>query len=63
MYIKGYVHITEDEAFLANVHIVDDLRFTGGQYVGTMYLDNGEYVDVKEIAGCYHGEICKWEVA
>lgn len=28
MWIKGFIHQTEDEAFLGNVHIVSDLRFS-----------------------------------
>lgn len=58
MQIKGYVHISEDEAFLANVHIVHDVRFYAGVVVGYMYLTSGELVEVKEHpAGGYNGSI------
>ena len=34
MWIKGYVHQNPDEAFLADVHIVKDIRFYAGEIVG-----------------------------
>ena len=59
MWIKGYIHQTEDEAFLADVHIVKDLRFRGGEYAGWMELsDSDEVVMVKRHpSGCFHGQI------
>ena len=60
MDIKGYVQITEDEAFLANVHIVHDIRSYAGDYVGYMDLGNGNICVVKEHpAGGYNGQIFK----
>ena len=63
MWIKGYVHQNPDEAFLANVHIVKDIRLYAGEIVGYMELNNGEDVIVKRHpAGTYNGQIIK-EVA
>ena len=64
MWIKGFVHQTEDEAFLADVHIVSDLRFRGGEMVGWMELSNSTDVcDVvmvkKHPSGFFHGQIMK----
>ena len=65
MWIKGYIHQTEDEAFFGNVHIVSDLRFRGGEMVGWMELSNtdegeAEVVMVKRHpSGCLHGQIMK----
>ena len=48
MQITGYVHISEDEAFLADVNIVEDVKFYAGNYIGYMYLTNGETLIVKQ---------------
>ena len=59
MWIKGFVHQTEDEAVFANVHIVPDLRFRGGTMVGWMELSNSEEVVMvkRHPSGFYHGQI------
>ena len=65
MWIKGFIHQTEDDAFLANVHIVKDLRFRAGEMVGWMELSNSddgepEVVMVKRHPSvCLHGQIMK----
>lgn len=61
MHIKGFVKVTEDEAVLANVHIVSDIRKSGGKYFGYMELaDSDEIVIVKKHeSGCYNGQIVK----
>lgn len=60
MWIKGFVHFTDDEAFLADVHIVPDIRRRGGEYVGWMELTTDEVVMVKRHpSGFYHGQIMK----
>lgn len=61
MWIEGYVHVTEDEAFLANVHMVSNIDFYAGNIVGYMELsDSDEYVKVKRHpAGTYNGQIIK----
>ena len=48
MEIKGYVHVTENEAFLATVRLVNNVDFYAGNIVGYMYLDNGETLIVKQ---------------
>lgn len=47
MTIKGFIHQSEDEAFLGTVSIVRDIRFYAGEYVGWMELTSGEIVIVK----------------
>lgn len=63
MWIKGFVHQTEEDAFLAAVHIVKDLRFVGGENVGWMELNcegEPEVVMVKRHeSGNLHGQIMK----
>ena len=61
MWIKGFVHQTEEEAFLANVHIVPDIGRRGGEFAGWMELsDSDEVVMVKRHpSGCFHGQIMK----
>lgn len=61
MWIKGYIHQTEDEAFLGNVHIVPDLRFRAGEMVGWMELSNSDEVVMvkRHPSGCLHGQIMK----
>ena len=59
MYIKGYVHINENEAFLANVHIVKDIRFYAGELAGYMELANSDDIVIVKHhpAGTYNGQI------
>ena len=59
MWIKGYVHETDDDAFLADVHIVADLRFRGGEYAGWMELSNSDEVVMvkRHPSGFYHCQI------
>lgn len=58
MRLKGFVHITPDEAFWADVHIVRDIDFSAGEIIGYMELTNGQYVNVKKHpAGTYNGQI------
>ncbi len=62
MWIKGFVHMTEDDAgVLANVHIVPDIRRRGGEYAGWMELSNSDEVVIvkRHPGGCYHGQIMK----
>ena len=61
MWIKGFIHQTEDEAFLGNVHIVSDLRFRAGEMVGWMELSNSDEVVMvkRHPSGCLHGQIMK----
>ena len=65
MWIKGFIHQSEDEAIFGNVHIVADVRRSAGRYVGYMELSNSdEIVLVKEHpAGGDNGMIVKEEVA
>lgn len=64
MWIKGFIHQTEDEAVLANVHIVSDIRHNGGEYAGWMELANSNEVVIvkKHSSGIYNGQIVQ-EVA
>ena len=58
MFIKGFIHSTEEDAIFASVHIVNDIRHSGGQYIGYMDLSDGEVVKVKRHeSGCYNGQI------
>ena len=59
MWIKGYVYETDVDAFLADVHIVTDLRFRGGKYAGWMELSNSDEVVMvkRHPSGFYHCQI------
>lgn len=59
MWIKGYVKETEDSAFIANVHIVPDIRRRGGEYAGIMELSNSDEIVLvkRHPSGYYHGQI------
>lgn len=58
MRIKGFVHITPEEAFFADVYIVQDIVCSAGEIVGYMELTNGQYVNVKKHpTGAYNGQI------
>jgi len=59
MWIRGYVHETEDEAILCNVHIVRNISRYGGIYVGIMYLSNSNGIVIvkKHPSGDYNGQI------
>ena len=61
MWIKGFIHQDEGEAFFGNVHIVPDLRFRGGENVGWMELSNSDEIVIvkKHESGCLHGQIVK----
>lgn len=61
MWIKGFVHVSADEAFLANVHVVSDIRYTCGEIVGWMELSNSDETVVvkKHPSGCLVGQIVK----
>lgn len=60
MNIKGFIHQSDDMAFLGTVHIVNDIRFYAGEYVGYMELTNGEIVLVKRHpCGTLNGQIHK----
>lgn len=48
MRIKAYVHVTENEAFLETVCLVNNVDFYAGNIAGYMYLDNGETLIVKQ---------------
>lgn len=62
MRIQGFVQITPEEAFFADVHIVKDIGFSSGEIVGYMELENGQYVNVKKHpAGTYNGQIVDLE--
>ena len=61
MWIKGFIHQTEEDTIFANVHIIKDVRRSAGEYVGIMELSNSdEIVLIKEHpAGGYNGQIMK----
>lgn len=60
MYIKGFIHVNEEEAFFGSVSIVRDIAFYAGEIVGYMYLTNGEIVEVKRHpCGNYNGSFIK----
>lgn len=61
MWIKGFIHQSEDDAFLGNVQIVSDISFTSGEVIGYMELsDSDEVVIVKRHqSGCLVGQISK----
>ena len=65
MFIKGFIHQTQDDAFLGNVHIVPDIRRRGGEYVGYMELSNSDEVVIvkRHPSGHLHGQIMKENVA
>lgn len=61
MQIKGFVHQSEEDAFLANVRIVKDIRFYAGENVGHMELSNSDEVVLvrQHPSGSYIGQIVK----
>ena len=61
MWIKGFIHETEDEAFYGNVHIVPDIRRRGGEIAGIMELSNSDEIVLvkRHPSGFLHGQIMK----
>ena len=61
MWIKGYVQDGCDNAFMADVHIVRDIRYYAGENVGYMELSNSDEIVLvkKHPAGTYNGQIVK----
>lgn len=58
--ITGYIHTSEEEAFLGTINIVKDVKFYPGHYVGYMELSNGETLQVKQHpCGNYNASIDK----
>lgn len=59
MWIKGFVKQSEEEAFLANVHVVSNINKYSGKIVGYMEMSNGnKYVEVKKHpSGTFNGQI------
>ena len=58
--LTGYIHTSEEEAFLGTVNIVEDVKFYPGHYVGYMELSNGETLQVKQHpCGNYNASIDK----
>lgn len=56
--IQGYVHINFDEAFLADVEIINKKEISSlDNYVGYMELVNGENVVVYNVNGILKGYI------
>ena len=65
MYIQGFIHQTEEDFFFGNVHIVSDVRFLTGEYVGWMELSNSDEVVIvkRHPCGNLHGQIVKEDKA
>lgn len=61
MFINGFIHQSEENAFYGHVRIVSDIRFTCGKIIGYMELsDSDEIVVVKKHpSGCLVGQIVK----
>lgn len=63
MTIKGFIHQTEDDAFLGTVSIVKDIRFYAGEYIGWMELSNSDEIVIvkRHPCGNYNGQITRGE--
>lgn len=63
MWIKGFVHTDEENAIFVDVHVVENIDRYAGNFIGTMFLNNGETVLIKKHpGGTYNGQITNGEI-
>lgn len=65
MWVKGFIQTGIsgiDEAIFGSVHLVKDVRFYAGEYIGIMELSSGQDILVKQHpCGTFNGSIIKEE--